>query len=381
MLNFELTEDQLELQAKARKFAREEVAPKCKEWVHEEYFPYDLNDRVAELGFTGIMIPKEYGGAGKGVMSQEVVTEELSRIDDGVACALHMQGLVADMIVQFGTEEQKQELLPGIIKGENPGFALTEPDAGSDTGGILTTAELKNGEWVLNGNKIFITNAGLHTCKWIVVMCATGVREGGKKEFSSIIVPSGTPGYTVGQKFTKIGWKNVDNHELVFENCRVPEENLLGKRGRGVAQALYTLDLGRIDFGALTIGMAQGAFDLALEHAKNRKQFGRSLGDFQTIQFKLAEMRTKIEVGRNMYYKSAWMRDNGKPHTLEAAITKLYTSDIAVEVIEDAFKMFGGSGLTLENPITRYLRNIKIYPIGEGTNEIQKIVIARAIGV
>ena len=292
-----------------------------------------------------------------------------------------MQGLLADMIVHFGTEKQKQELLPGIVKGENPGFALTEPDAGSDTGGILTTAELKNGEWVLNGNKIFITNSGLETCKWIVVMCATGTREGGRKGFSSIIVPTGTPGYTVGQKFAKIGWKNVDNHELIFENCKVSEENLLGKRGRGVAQALYTLDLGRIDFGALTIGMAQGAFDLALEHAKNRKQFGRSLGDFQTIQFKLAEMRTKIEVGRTMYCKSAWMRDNGKPHTLEAAITKLYTSDIAVEVIEDAFKMFGGSGLTLDNPITRYLRNIKIYPIGEGTNEIQKIVIARAIGV
>jgi len=380
-MNFELTEEQLKMQKKAREFAREEVGPKCHEWNEKSYFPYDLNKRLAEVGFSGIMIPKDYGGSGQGVFIQELVTEELSRIDDGIACDLHMQGLVADMIVQFGNEEQKQELLPTIaVEGQNPGFALTEPNAGSDASGIQTRGQLKDGEWIINGTKIFITNTGLSTCKWIVVMCETDVHEDGRKEYSSIIVPTDTPGYSMGENIEKIGWYNVDNRELVFDNVKVPEKNLLGRKGKGIAQALYTLNLGRIDFGALTIGMAQGAFDLALEHVKKRIQSGRPLSKYQSVQFKLAEMKTKIEVGRLSYYKAAWMRDHGKPHTLEAAMNKLFTSDVALEVIEEAFKLFGGYGISSEYPINRFLRNIKIYPIGEGTNEIQKIVIGRELG-
>ncbi|MBM3789221.1 MAG: acyl-CoA dehydrogenase, partial [Acidobacteria bacterium] len=291
MLDFQLTEEQLMIQETARKFAREEVAPRCELWNEQDYFPYDLNTKIAELGFSGILIPEEYGGSEQGVLTEQLVTEELARVDDGVAQAFHMQGLMVDMINQFGNEQQKKELLPTILNGGNPAFALTEPNAGSDASAIQTRAELKNGEWVIDGNKMFITNAGLDTCTWMVVMCVTGSRPDGGKEISSIVVPKNTPGLTVGRNIRKIGWHNLDNRELIFENCRVPEENLLGKRGRGIAQALHTLDLGRIDFGAMAVGMAQGAFDLALEHAKQRVQFGKPIGKFQAIQFKLADMR------------------------------------------------------------------------------------------
>ena len=378
-MDFELTEEQQMIQQLARKFAREEVAPQCHKWNEEDYFPYDLNARVTELGLTGIFIPEEYGGSPQGTLTEELVTEELARVDDGVAQAYHMQGLMADMVNQFGSDAQKKKLLPTILNGENPAFALTEPNAGSDASAIQTRADLKGGEWVINGTKMFITNAGLDTCKWLVLMCITGEREGGKKEISSIVVHKDTPGLTVGKNIRKIGWHNLDNRELIFENCRVPEENLLGKRGRGIAQALYTLDKGRIDFGALSVGMAQGALDLALEHAKQRVQFGKPIGKFQAIQFKLADMRTEIEVGRTMYYKAAWMRDQGKPHTTEAAITKLYTSEMAKRVIDNAMQIHGGYGFTIEYPISRFFRNMKIYEIGEGTSEIQRIVIARSM--
>jgi short/branched chain acyl-CoA dehydrogenase len=381
MLDFELTEEQRMIQETARRFAREEVAPRCDEWNDKDYFPYDLNARLAELGLSGIMVPEEYGGTNQGVLTEELVTEELARVDDGFAQTFHMQGLMADMIVKFGNEEQKRRLLPTIVKGENPAFALTEPNAGSDASGLETRAELKNGEWVINGNKMFITNAGLETCTWMVVMCVTGKREDGGKEISSIIVPKNSPGLKIGRNIRKIGWHNLDNRELTFEDCRVPEENLLGKRGRGIAQALYTLDLGRIDFGALAVGMAQGSYELALEHAKQRVQFGKPIGKFQAIQFKLADMRTEIELGRLMYYKAAWLRDKGMPHTLEAAMTKLYTSEMAVRVINEAMQIFGGYGFTLEYPISRFYRNIRIYTVGEGTSEIQRIVIARALGL
>jgi len=381
MLDFQLTEEQLMIQETARKFAREEVAPRCELWNEQDYFPYDLNTKIAELGFSGILIPEEYGGSEQGVLTEQLVTEELARVDDGVAQAFHMQGLMVDMINQFGNEQQKKELLPTILNGGNPAFALTEPNAGSDASAIQTRAELKNGEWVIDGNKMFITNAGLDTCTWMVVMCVTGSRPDGGKEISSIVVPKNTPGLTVGRNIRKIGWHNLDNRELIFENCRVPEENLLGKRGRGIAQALHTLDLGRIDFGAMAVGMAQGAFDLALEHAKQRVQFGKPIGKFQAIQFKLADMRTEIELGRLMYYKAAWMRDQGKPNTLEAAMTKLYTSEMAVRVINEAMQIFGGYGFTIEYPISKFYRNIPIYTVGEGTSEIQRIVIARALGL
>jgi len=292
-----------------------------------------------------------------------------------------MQGLVASMIVEFGNEDQKKQLLPNIINGGNPAFALTEPDAGSDAQGIQTRAELRDGEWVINGNKIFITNTGLDTCDWVVVMCITGEREDGTKDFSAIIVPTDTPGYSISEEcIHKMGWNNVDNRELIFQDCRVPEENLLGKKGRGVAQALSTLDLGRIDFGALSIGMAQGAFDLAVEYTKERMKFGKPISKFQAVNFKLADMKAQIEVGRLWYYRTAWLRDNGMPHTLEAAITKLFTSEVAHKVINEVLRMHGASGLILDSPISRFYRNIKIYPIGEGTNEIQRIVIARELG-
>jgi butyryl-CoA dehydrogenase len=381
MLDFDLTGEQRMMQDVARRFAREEVAPQCEKWNESYYFPYDLNARMAELGFPALTIPEEYGGTGQGVLMTELVTEELARVDDGVAQTFHMQGLMADMINTFGTEDQKRTLLATILNGENPAFALTEPDAGSDASAIQTRAELTNGEWVINGTKMFITNAGLDTCKWLVLMCVTGQKADGRKEISSVVVPTNTPGLTISAPIRKIGWHNLDNRELVFQSCRVPEQNLLGERGKGIAQALNTLDRGRIDFGALSVGMAQGAMDLALEHAKQRVQFGKPIGKFQAIQFKLADMRTEIEVGRTMYYKAAWLRDQGRPHTTEAAITKLYTSEMAKRVIDQAMQIFGGYGFTLEYPISRFFRNMKIYEIGEGTSEIQRTVIARSLGL
>ncbi len=381
MLDFDLTGEQRMLQDIARRFAREEVAPQCEKWNENYYFPYDLNARIAELGLTSLAIPEEYGGTAQGCFTFQLVTEELARVDDGVAQTYHMQGLMADMILSFGNEDQKRTLLPTILNGENPAFALTEPDAGSDASAIQTRAELTGGEWVINGTKMFITNAGLDTCTWIVLMCVTGQKPDGRKELSSIVVPKNSPGLTISKPIRKIGWHNLDNRELVFQNVRVPAENLLGDRGRGIAQALSTLDRGRIDFGALSVGMAQGAMDLALEHAKQRVQFGKPIGKFQAIQFKLADMRTEIEVGRTMYYKAAWLRDQHRPHTTEAAITKLYTSEMAKRVIDNAMQIFGGYGFTLEYPISRFFRNMKIYEIGEGTSEIQRLVIARALGL
>ncbi|MFH0812304.1 MAG: acyl-CoA dehydrogenase family protein, partial [Pseudomonadota bacterium] len=341
MLNFELTEEQRMIQEVARKFAREEVAPRCEEWIEEDVFPYDLNARLAELGLTGIMIPEEYGGSGQGALTQELVTEELARVDDGVAQGFHMQGLMAYMMNQYGNEEQKKKYLPTIVAGENPAFGLTEANAGSDASGIQTRAELKNGEWVINGTKMFITNSGLKTCTWMVLMCMTGQRPTGGKELSSIIVPMNAPGLTIGRQIRKIGWHNLDNHELIFEDCRVPEENLLGKRGKGISYALGTLDLGRIDFGALTVGMAQGALDLSLEYAKQRVQFGQPISKFQAIQFKLADMATGVELGRLMWRKVAWMLDKGMPCSKEAAMCKLWTSEMAYKVIQDAMQIHG----------------------------------------
>jgi alkylation response protein AidB-like acyl-CoA dehydrogenase len=293
----------------------------------------------------------------------------------------HMQALVGEMIKNYGTEDQKKEYLTLMAKGEHMGaFSLTEPGAGSDAGGMVTRAELINGEWVINGNKIFCSNSGLKTCKAIVVMAVTGVDGKGRKEISAIIVPTNSRGFSIGENLKKMGWNYLDNRELYFDDCRVPEENLLGLRGRGLAQALDALDLGRIDFGALATGMAQGALELALEYAKKRIQFGSPISKFQAIQFKLANMATKVELARLMTYKAAWLKSNGMPCTSEAAMAKLYATEAAVEVINDAFQIHGGYAFVKGSAISRFFRNIKIYPIGEGTSEIQRLIIARALG-
>lgn len=381
MLDFRLTEEQIRLKEKARDFARNELAPRVEELYEKGEFPYDLWEKIAQLGFSGLIIPKEYGGAGLDVVTLEIMTEEVARVDDAFAGMFHMQALVGDMLKNYGTEDQKKEYLTLMAKGEHMGaFALTEPGAGSDAGGMVTRAELINGEWVLNGNKIFCSNSGLKTCKAIVVMAVTGVDAKGRKEISSIIVPTNSRGFSIGENLKKMGWNYLDNRELYFEDCKVPEENLLGLRGRGLAQALDVLDLGRIDFGALATGMAQGALDLALEYAKQRIQFGSPISKFQAIQFKLANMATKVELARLMTHKAAWLRTNGMPCTLEAAMAKLYATEAAVEVINDAFQIHGGYGFIKGTAISRFFRNIKIYPIGEGTSEIQRLVIARALG-
>ncbi len=316
----------------------------------------------------------------RAALTQELVTEELARVDDGVAQTFHMQGLMGYIINSYGNEAQKKKYLPTIVAGENPAFGLTEANAGSDASAIQTRAELKNGNWVINGTKMFITNSGLKTCKWMVLMCITGQRPDGAKEISSIIVPMDAPGLTIGRQIRKIGWHNLDNHELIFEDCKVPEENLLGKRGKGIAYALGTLDLGRIDFGALAVGMAQGALDLALEHAQQRVQFGKPISKFQAIQFKLADMAMEVELGRNMWRKCAWMLDKKMPCTKEAAMCKLYTSEMAYRTIINAMQIHGGYGFTTEYRISRFYRNIPIYTVGEGTSEIQRLVIARELG-
>jgi short-chain 2-methylacyl-CoA dehydrogenase len=381
MLDFRLSEEQIRLKEKAREFACNQLAPRVEELYETEEFPYDLWEKIVEFGFGGLIIPKEYGGAGLDIVSLEIITEEVARVDDGFAGMFHMQALVGDMIRNYGTEAQRAQYLTLMAKGEHMGaFALTEPGAGSDAGGMVTRAELINGEWVINGNKIFCSNAGLRTCKAIVVMAVTGVDQKGRKEISAIIVPTNTPGFSMGEKLKKMGWNYLDNRELYFEDCRVPEQNLLGLRGRGLGQALDALDLGRIDFGALATGMAQGAFDLALEYAKGRIQFGSPISKFQGIQFKLANMATKVELARLMTHKAAWLKSNGMPCTCEAAMAKLYATESAVEVINDAFQIHGGYGFVKGSAISRFFRNIKIYPIGEGTSEIQRLIIARALG-
>jgi alkylation response protein AidB-like acyl-CoA dehydrogenase len=377
-LNFDLTEEQQLVRDTVRTFARERVGPVAAELDREQRFPYELVAELAALGVMGMTISEEYGGAGADTVSYALVVEELTRIDSSVAitvAAHHSLGTLP--IYYFGTEGQKRRWLPDLASGKKlAAFGLTEPGAGSDAGATRTTAELRDGEWIVNGSKIFITNAGTD-----ITSCVTITARTGDDEISNIVVENGTPGYTISAPMHKLGWRASDTRELSFENCRVPEENLLGPRGKGFQQFLEILDGGRISVAAMGVGLAQGAYDLAYEYAKEREQFGKPIARFQAVQFKLADMATEIEAGRALVLKAAWLKDQGRDFAREAAMAKLYTGELSHRVAGAALQIHGGYGYMEESAIARLYRDQKILEIGEGTNEVQRMVIARHLGL
>ena len=377
-MNFDLTQEQQLVRDTVRKFAESRIAPVAAELDREHRFPYDLVAQLAELGLMGMTVPEEYGGAGADTVAYAVAVEELTRIDSSVAitvAAHHSLGTLP--IFYFGNEEQKQEWLPQLASGQKlAAFGLTEPGAGSDAGATRTTAELRDGEWVVNGSKIFITNAGTD-----ITACVTITARTGENEISNLIIPNGTTGYEISAPMEKMGWHASDTRELSFRDCSLPEGNLLGPRGEGFNQFLEILDGGRISVAAMAVGLAQGAFDLAAAYAKEREQFGRPISKFQAVQFRLADMATEIEAGRNLVYKAAWTKDQGRPFGKEAAIAKLYTGEMSNRVVNWALQVHGGYGYMDEFAISRLYRDQKILEIGEGTNEVQRMVIARHLGL
>jgi short-chain 2-methylacyl-CoA dehydrogenase len=376
--NYDLSEEHELVRRTVRDFTEERVAPVAEELDREHRFPYELVAELAELGLMGMTIPEEYGGAGADTLSYAIAVEELTRVDSSVAitvAAHHSLGTLP--IFLFGTEEQKREWLPQLASGEKlAAFGLTEPEAGSDAGATRTRAELRDGEWVINGSKMFITNAGTDITACVTITALTG-----EDEISNIIVPNGTPGYEVAPPMQKLGWRASDTRELSFRDVRVPEKNLLGPRGKGFQQFLEILDGGRISVAAMGVGLAQGAYDLALQYAKERRQFGRPIAEFQAVQFALADMATEIEAGRGLVYKAAWLKDQGRPFAKEAAMAKLYTGELSNRAANAALQIHGGYGFMDEFPISRLYRDQKILEIGEGTNEVQRMVIAKYLGL
>ncbi len=377
-MNFDLTQEQQLVRDTVREFAESRIAPVAAELDREHRFPYELVAELAELGLMGMTVPEEYGGAGADTLSYAVAVEELTRIDSSVAitvAAHHSLGTLP--IFYFGSEEQKREWLPRLASGEKlAAFGLTEPGAGSDAGATRTTAELRDGHWVVNGSKIFITNAGTE-----ITACVTITARTGEDEISNLIVPNGTPGYEISAPMEKMGWHASDTRELSFRDCAVSEGNLLGPRGQGFNQFLGILDGGRISVAAMAVGLAQGAYDLAAAYAQEREQFGRPIARFQAVQFRLADMATEIEAARNLVYKAAWVKDQGRPFGREAAIAKLYSGEMSNRVVNWALQVHGGYGYMDEFAISRLYRDQKILEIGEGTNEVQRMVIARHIGL
>jgi short-chain 2-methylacyl-CoA dehydrogenase len=375
--NYDLSDEHELVRRTVRDFAVERVAPVAEELDREHRFPYELVAELAELGLMGMTIPEEYGGAGADTLSYAIAVEELTRVDSSVAitvAAHHSLGTLP--IFQFGTEEQKREWLPQLASGEKlAAFGLTEPEAGSDAGAARTTAELRDGEWVINGSKMFITNAGTDISACVTITALTG-----EDEISNIIVPNGTPGYEIAPPMQKLGWRASDTRELSFRDVRVPEGNLLGPRGKGFQQFLEILDGGRISVAAMGVGLAQGAYDLASQYAKERRQFGQPIAAFQAVQFALADMATEIEAGRSMVYKAAWLKDQGRPFGKEAAMAKLFTGELSNRAANAALQIHGGYGFMDEFPISRLYRDQKILEIGEGTNEVQRMVIAKHLG-
>ena len=376
-MDFELSEDHELLRQTVRDFAEERIAPVAEELDREHRFPYEIVETLAELGLMGIPIPEEHGGGGGDTLAYAIAVEELTRIDSSVAITVAAHTSLGTMpILLFGSDEQKERWLPELASGRRlAAFGLTEPEAGSDAGATRTTAELRDGSWVVNGSKIFITNAGTEISAFVTITARTG-----DDEISNIVVPNGTDGYELSTPMRKMGWRASDTRELSFRDCAVPEDHLLGERGAGLKQFLEILDGGRISVAAMGLGLAQGAFDLASSYARERKQFGQPIGKFQAIQFQLADMATEIEAGRNLVYKAAWLKDDGRPFAQAAAIAKLYTGELANRAVNAALQIHGGYGFMDEYAISRLYRDQKVLEIGEGTNEIQRLVIARGLG-
>lgn len=378
-MNFDLTSEQMMIRQTIRDFAREEVAPGAVERDRNQQFPDEVFQKLSELGIMGLPFPEEYGGAGADTISFAIVTEELSRAcaSTGITYSAHIS-LGGAPINMFGTPEQKEKYLVPICTGESLGaFGLTEPKAGSDAGGTKTTAVLDGDEYVINGNKCFITNASY--AKYLALTAVTGERNG-EKEISAIIVPTDAKGFTIIKDYEKMGLHASDTTELVLEDVRVGKENLLGEKGEGFKQFLQTLDGGRIGIGAMAVGIAQAAFDKSLQYVKERRQFGKTLSQFQVTQFKMADMAMKIELARNMVYKAAWLKDQGRPFSKEASMCKLFASEICMEITDQAVQLHGGYGYMREYEVERMMRDAKLLEIGEGTSEVQRMVIAREVG-
>ena len=376
--------DELEaLRATAEQFAQNVVAPVIGDLYERHEFPYAIVKQMGDMGLFGLPFPEEWGGMGGDYFALCVVLEELARVDSSVAITLEAAvSLGAMPIYRFGTEEQKRQWLPQLVSGQMlAGFGLTEPGAGSDAGGTRTTARLDGDEWVINGTKAFITNSGTDITGFVTVTAVTGEKPDGRKEISTIIVPSGTPGFAVAPAYSKVGWNCSDTHELSFTDCRVPASNLLGERGRGYAQFLSILDEGRIAIAALATGLAQGCVDESVRYAQTREAFGRPIGANQAIAFKLADLEVRAHTARLAYYDAAEKMLAGRPFKKEAAIAKLVASENAVTNAREATQIHGGYGFMNEYPVARMWRDSKILEIGEGTSEVQRMLIARELGV
>jgi alkylation response protein AidB-like acyl-CoA dehydrogenase len=378
-MNYELTSEQQMIRSLMRDFAEGEVAPGADERDRSKRFPKDIFQKMSNLKLMGLPFPEEYGGAGADTISFAIAVEELSRVcaSTGITYSAHISLGCAPLYL-FGTKEQKEKYLVPLCEGKTLGaFGLTEPNAGSDAGGTKTRAVKKGDEWVISGSKCFITNASY--AKYLALTAVTG-QSGDRKEITAFIVPTDAPGFQVLDHYEKLGLHSSNTTELVLEDVHVPEENILGERGQGFKQFLITLDGGRIGIGAMAVGIAQGAYELALKYAKERKQFGQSLSKFQAIQHKLADMHMKIELARTYVYKAAWLKDQGKRFTKEASICKLFASEVAMEVANQAVQIHGGWGYMHDYKVERYFRDAKLTEIGEGTSEIQRNIIAREIG-
>jgi len=375
-MDFTFTDEQQALRATVRDFAERVIAPRAEEMDASGEFPTDIVLEMGKLGLFGIPFPESYGGGDGDFTGLCIAIEELARIDSSMAITLEAGvGLGAMPIFLFGTEEQKQRWLIPLARGERiAGFGLTEPEAGSDSGNTKTTAISTEGEWVINGTKVFITNAGTDISQHVTITARTG-----DNEISNIIVPVDTEGFSAGKKYRKLGWHASDTRELSFTDCRVPEENLLGARGEGFKNFLIILDAGRVAIGALGVGLAQGCLEMSVAYAKERRQFGKPIADNQAIAFKLADMEVKTDLARLAVYRAAWTHDRGMPFKKEASIAKLYSSEIANDIAREAIQIHGGYGFMDEFPVSRFFRDAKVLEIGEGTSEVQRILISRAL--
>ncbi len=377
-MEFELNEEQQQVKRMVREFAEAELKPNVMKWDEAQYFPKEIWPKLGELGLTGVIFPEEYGGAGMGYIEYATVIEEISRVDGsiGLSVAAH-NSLCTNHIYQYGSKDQRERFVTPLAKGEKVGaWALTEPGSGSDASGLKTSARKKNGGWVLNGAKNFITHGiSGDTC----VVLAFTEREMRSRGVSAFIVERGTKGFLPGKKENKLGVRASETASIIFEDCYVPNENLLGERGRGFVNAMQILDGGRISIAALALGIAQGAYESALKYSKEREQFGKPIFEFQAIQFKLADMATQIDAARLLIHRAAWLKDNKKQTTKESAMAKVYASEIAVKVCEEAIQIHGGYGYTKDYPPEKFWRDSKLCTIGEGTSEVQRLVIARQL--
>jgi alkylation response protein AidB-like acyl-CoA dehydrogenase len=380
-MNFEISDEERAVRDLCREFAREEIAPQAQRWWEQEACPIEVLRAMGRLGLMGLLVPPEYGGAGLSTVGFVAAMEEIGRADQSVAAAWQAHLTIGSLpLLHFGTEEQKQRWLVPLAQGERLGaFGLTEPHAGSDVAGIRTKAVRQGDGWVVNGRKMFISNAGTDMSLGVTIL-ARVVGTDGDPGFAGILVPKGTPGYSCGPKLRGIGWRALDTRELIFDNVRLPPDHVLGTEGEGLMQFLSTLDVGRISIAALSVSLAQAVLDLSLEYAGKREQFGKPISKYQAIQFKLADMAAETEAARWLTYRAAVLRDAGRPFTREAAMAKMKASRVAVWAASEAVQIHGGYGYMRDTPVARFFCDAKILEIGEGTNEIQHLVIARELG-